>query len=74
MARWDRSGLVAADLRQFAGAGANWHQEVERARALREEHERAIARSSEMARRRAEREVAEAEERARAKQMARTGT
>jgi len=43
-------------------------------RPLREEHERAIARSSEMARRRAEREAAEAEERARAKQMARTGT
>jgi len=71
MARWDRSGLVAADLRQFAGAGANWHEEAERARAVREEHERAIARSSEMARQRA---AAEAEERARGKQMVRTGT
>jgi len=74
MARWDRSGLVAADLRQFVGAGANWHQEAERARALREEYERARARSSEMARQRAEREGADAEERPRAKQMARTGT
>ena len=54
--------------------GANWHQEAERARALREEHERAIARSSEMVRQREAREAAEAEERARAKRMARTGT
>jgi len=73
MARRDRSGLVAADLRQFVGAGANWHEKAERARALREEHDQAIVRSSEMARQRAERETAEAEERARAKQMARTG-
>jgi hypothetical protein len=64
----------AASMIQPPHLGANWHQEAERARALREEHERATARSSEMARQREEREAAEAEERARVKQMARTGT
>jgi hypothetical protein len=64
----------AASMMQPSHMGPNWHEEAERARALREEHERAIARSLEMARQRAEREAAAAEERARAKQMARTGT
>jgi hypothetical protein len=64
----------AASMIQPPHLGANWHQEAERARALREEHERATARSSEMARQREEREAAEAEERARAKRMARIGT
>jgi hypothetical protein len=45
----------AASMMQPAHLGANWHEEAERARALREEHERAIARSSEVARQRAER-------------------
>jgi hypothetical protein len=57
----------AASMIQPPHLGANWHQQPERARAVREEHERSIARSSEMARQRAEREAAEAEERARAK-------
>jgi hypothetical protein len=64
----------AASMIQPPHLGANWHQEAERARAARDEHELAIARSSEMARQRAERDAADAEERARAKRMARTGT
>jgi hypothetical protein len=64
----------AASMIQPPHLGANWHQNAERARALREEQERAMARSSEMAQQqRAERETAEDEERARAKQLARTG-
>ena len=63
----------AASMIQPPHLGANWHQNAERARALREEQERAITRSSERAQQSAEREAAEAEERARAKQMARTG-
>jgi hypothetical protein len=55
---------VATSMVHRPNPGANWWQErEERARAVREEHERAIEHYASMARQREEREAAEAQKR-----------